>query len=184
MTKRNRAFAMVEVVLSTLIVGGLAVAALSMAATSAQFKASASHLAEGRALCRMLAEEIAAKPVADWSTGGMEFYMKAGTVTVSGDDRTAKTIVGMTGKRSNFNIIDDYDGYTDSPPEDINGDDIPGFDGWTRRVTVSLARFGNPGADSLDELGLRRVTVTAEYGGKTIATTTFLRSSEWEAVMP
>ena len=45
-------------------------------------------------------------------------------------------------------------------------------------------QVASPNSASAVETGLRLVEVTAIYNGKTVATTTFLRSSEWERVQP
>ena len=185
MSKRNpRAFAMVEIVMATAIVGGLAAAAMTLAASSAGHKVSAANAARGRALCRSLAEEISTMPVADWSAGGLDITIAKGSNTVSGSDARAKTVTVDAKGRSLFTSVDGYSGYSESPPRDKDGNTLPGFTGWTRSVTVEIVNFSNPGTVSAAESGLRRVTVSAIYGGKTIATSTFLRSSEWERVQP
>jgi len=180
-----RGFAMVEVVMATAIVGGLTVAALSLAGSSAGHKINAANIARGRVLCRSLAEEISTRPVADWSGAGLDLYINTSDVVV-GNDSNLVTIPTATanGTRSGFISIDAYNGYTDSPPQDENGNIIAGYTGWTRVVTVRSARYGIPDLDAMYERGLRRVTVESSFGGKIIASTTFLRSSEWERVQP
>ncbi len=179
-----RGFAMVEVVMATAIVGGLAVAALSLAASSAGHKARAANQARGRVLCRSLAEEISNLPVADWSTDGIDLFIKTGGYTIDGADAKAANVVSAAGQRSLFSVIDNYHGYTESPPKDQDDNVLPGYTGWTRTVTVEVVGFSNPNAVSASEMGLRKITVEASYAGKPIASTTFLRSSEWEVVQP
>lgn len=186
-TPRARAFAMVEVVMATAIVGGIAVAALSLVGSVAKQKTDAAILARGQALARSLAEEIAAKPVTDWSDGtGLRMQLDSvmGIYILTGSDVVFKSITGKSGNRNLYTKIDDYKGYTESPPRDDSGVVLSGYTGWTRTVQVKLVDINMPGMSTIFETGLRCVEVTASYNGKPIATTTFLRSSEWERVMP
>ena len=181
--KRSCGFAMVEIVLATAIVGGLAAAAMSLAASSAGQKTRAANLTRGHMLCKALAEEIATRPVADWSSGGLDLDISDGSFALKTDpDATRAT--KSAGNRSGFVTIDEYDGYSESPPTDENGNVIKGYAGWTRGVEVDVVRFGEPDFLSPQETGLRKITVKVQVGDEIIAQTTFLRSSEWERVQP
>ncbi len=175
---------MIEVVMSTAIIAGLTVGALTLVASTSAHKANAANIARGQMLCRSLAEEIATRPVLDWSKGAIDIEVDVGLFKVSGIDSKGVTITVGTGNRTTFSTIDQYSNYTESPPKTEGGNDIAGFTGWTRTVKVSPAVMATPNSDSANETGLRRVTVTASYQGKTVASTTFLRSSEWEPVQP
>ncbi|GAB5495150.1 MAG: hypothetical protein Phyf2KO_02300 [Phycisphaerales bacterium] len=176
-------FAMVEIVLATAIVGGLAAAAMTLAASSAGQKTRAANLARGRMLCRALAEEIATRPVTDWSDGALDLDISDGTFALKVDAGAVRATLG-TGNRSGFTTIDEYDGYSDSPPTDESGNVIPGYTGWSRGVEIDTVRFGNPDQAEGAETGLRKITVKVQVGDELIAQTTFLRSSEWERVQP
>ena len=185
-TPRARAFAMVEVVMATAIVGGIAVAALSLVGSVAKQKADAAILARGQALARTLAEEIATKPVNDWTANpsGISISIDPDTVMIMGPGKVSVALTGRSGNRSAFTIIDNYRDYTESPPKNEDGTTIPGYTGWTRSVKIAPVDVTDPRIVSATETGLRCVSVTASYNGKPIATTTFLRSSECERVMP
>ena len=180
----QRGFAMVEVVMATAIVGGLTVAALSLAGSSASHKINVANTARGRMLCRSLAEEISTIPVANWSDGGLDISVKLDAFVIEGEDVKAKTVLSKAGIRSSFTTIDSFDNYSQSPPVNDAGDAISGYAGWTRTVNVEIVSFTSPDTVSASETGLRKITVEAVYAGKTIASTTFLRSSEWERVQP
>jgi len=185
MSRTRTGFAMIEVVMATAIIGGLAVGALTLVASAAQQKTNAANLARGQMLSRSLAEEISTRPVVDWSSGhGLDINIDLGAVKVTGTDNKPTTPTGKPGNRSTFTKIDDYRNYTDSPPTDEDGNVIAGYTGWTRSVKISPVQLQNPSTASADETGLRCIMVTTSYNGKTIATTTFLRSSEWERVQP
>ncbi|RNC81340.1 MAG: prepilin-type N-terminal cleavage/methylation domain-containing protein [Phycisphaera sp.] len=181
--KTKRGFAMVEIVLATAIVGGLAAAAMSLAASSAGQKARAANLARGRMLCRSLAEEIATRPVADWSSGALDISIGDGSFALKADSTAVRAVKGA-GKRSSFVTIDEYDGYSESPPTDEDGNVLAGYTGWTRGVEIEVVRLGDPDLVQASETGLRKITVKVQYGDEQIAQTTFLRSSEWERIQP
>ena len=42
--------------------------------------------------------------------------------------------------------VDDYDGWSASPPEDKNGNPLVGFDDWGRSVSVEWVNPDNPDA--------------------------------------
>ena len=184
MRRQQRAFAMIEVVMATAIVGGLTVGALTLVGSVAKQKASAAELARGQVLTRALAEEIATRPVRDWDQGGLDIQIDLGSLAINGSGAIGITITSGVGNRSTFETIDKYRNYTESPPKDEDGNTISGYAGWTRTVAVTPVTLANPTAVSATETGLRSVTVTSSYQGKPVAMTTFLRSSEWERVQP
>lgn len=184
MTRRERAFAMIEVVMATAIVGGLTVGALTLVGSVSKQKASAAELARGQVLCRSLAEEIATRPVTDWDVGGLEIEIDLSILSIKGLGATGVTVTVGAGNRSTFETVDKYKNYTESPPKDEDGNTLAGYTGWRRTVKVAPVTVADPGSTSAVETGLRCVTVTALYNGKTVASTTFLRSSEWERVQP
>jgi len=185
MRTASRGFAMVEVVMATAIIAGLTVGALTLVASTAAQKANAANIARGQMLCRTLAEEIATRPVANWSGGtGLSINVDVGVLKITGSGNKPVTLSSGTGNRSTFAVIDNYRNYTETPPKDEDGNLLSGYSGWTRTVKVSPVTLASPATVSANETGLRLVTVTASYGGKNIASTTFLRSSEWERVQP
>lgn len=183
MTK-PRAFAMIEVVFATAIVGGLVVGALTLVASTAGHKANAANLARGQVLCRSLAEEICTRPVINWSSGGLDIEIDLGILVIKGVDATGISITAGTGNRSTFSTVDAYKDYVESPPKDEDGNTLAGYAGWARTVSVESVTLADPTATSTTETGLRRITVRAMHQGRVMATSTFLRSSEWERVQP
>ncbi len=185
MNARTRGFAMIEVVMATAVIAGLTVGALTLVASTAAHKANAANVARGQMLCRTLAEEIATRPVADWSGGtGLDIKVDLSTLKITGSGNKPVTPSPGTGNRSNFAIIDNYWNYSETPPKDEDGNILSGYSGWTRTVKISPVTLAAPGTGSANETGLRCVTVTTSYAGKTVASVTFIRSSEWEHVQP
>ena len=179
-------FAMIEVVMSVAIIGGIAVGALMLVASAAQQKTNAANIARGQMLCRSLAEEICTRPVTDWSdNSGLSIkIVGVGGVQVVGSDARPITLTLGLGNRLLFDTVDDYAGYKETPPLDESGNAMPGYTDWKREVTVEVADLLSPDTNDARESGLRRVTVSSYYQGRLVASTTFLRSSEWERVQP
>jgi hypothetical protein len=72
---------------------------------------------------------------------------------------------GTQNGRANFNDVDDYDKYSDSPPTDKAGAALAGCTGWSRTVRVDTVRETDPtqknGGTTLKRIA---VTVTAPSG--------------------
>lgn len=84
--------------------------------------------------------------------------------------------------RAAFDDIDDYHGWTRSPPEARDGSPLPDLEGWSRSVTVS---FGNPadlGAESGSDGGIKIIKVTVSRAGQEKASLTMLRTESWRSV--
>lgn len=184
MKHRDCAFAMIEVVMATAITAGLTVGALTLVASTSAQKTNAALVAKGQMLCRTLAEEISTRPVADWSSGAIDIDIDVGILKVTGIDAKGVTVTVGKGNRTTFETVDAYSGYTEKPPKDENGNTMTGYTGWARTVTIAPAVYADPNSTSATETGMRRITVTAYFGDKVIASSTFLRSSEWERVQP
>jgi len=58
-----------------------------------------------------------------------------------------------------FDDVDDYNGYSASPPVQESGAAMPGYAGWTESVVVAYVDPNNP-ANTLSSSGLKRITVT------------------------
>lgn len=155
-----------EVVICTLLVGLVMVTSLkSVGAVLRTWNAAASRAEQVDLARAMLAEMAQAAYI---------------------DPQEPNTYLGIntsesTTNRSNFDDIDDYTGWSASPPQAVDGSPLSGLSGWTRSVVVKKANVADP-TDVLDDLaldsGLRRisVTVTAPDGDST--TLNILRSIE------
>lgn len=152
-----------ETVVSLAIVGGLLAASIGMlgAATAAQ-----RHVRErsiGEALAAELMYEILEQPYmdADDEAGGF------------GPDAAEQA----TGNRSLFDDVNDYDGWSASPPQSKSGSPRSDLPGWSRSVTVTGV---NPAA--LDALAPSnptacRVDVVVSYDGIEVARLTAVRTA-------
>jgi hypothetical protein len=83
------------------------------------------------------------------------------------------------GDRSAFDDIDDYDGWSASPPEEKDGTDLTGLDQWTREVTVDYVDPDDLSATIGGEQWVKRVTVTVRHGTTVAASIQMIRTATW-----
>jgi hypothetical protein len=62
--------------------------------------------------------------------------------------------------RPTFNDVDDYNGYSESPPKNRDGTSVTGYTGWTRSTKVEWIDPTNPTSASLTDTYLKRITIT------------------------
>jgi len=163
--KQTPGFTLVEVVVSMLIVSVMLVAALNIVGGSrlSQFKTSQSS--RGQALAEALMVEILRQSYADSQYGPGSFGL--------GPDEVGD------GSRSLWEDVDDYDGWSASPPEQKDGTQIANFSGWQRSVNVAWIDPMNPSQVEDSESNAKRVTVTVTYGGAPVASLIAIRTA-WE----
>jgi hypothetical protein len=156
-----RGFSVIEAVLSALVIGVMLVAVLNTvgAARSAQVW----NVDRVRATC--LASNLMAEIVD-------EAYADPTEIQLFGPEASE-----LLAQRSAFDDVDDYNGWSKSPPENPDGTPIPGYQGWTRSVVVAWATPAAPVGTSLTDTGLKRITVTVSRRGVKIAELTALRAS-------
>lgn len=158
--KPARGFALVEAAVAVVIVSVMLVAALRLVGASGVSQAVASERLRASALAQGLMTEILDR---------------------SYDDPNEASILGIelsevAGGRASFDDVDDYGGYTESPPRDRTGAVIPGWTGWSRQVAVDWVNPANLSQARIIESGVRRITVTVKRGGRTLLTLTALRT--------
>ena len=148
---RNRGFTLIECVVSILVLGGLLVAGLQAVGVSTDMRASAAEDARAAAMAESMLSEVLSNYVGEPSSsliGGLV----SGTLGVDlGEVKTQK---------QTFDDIDDFSGWTESPPQFADGINISGYSGWTRAVLVENVDVANPENVSITRTGLVRVTVT------------------------
>lgn len=162
--QRRGGFSLVEVAISVLLVGGLFIVAMNMAGASQVTQTRYAEREQALLLAEALLSEAMQLPYEDADETGLLFGPEVGE-----DD----------GTRQNFDDVDDYDGWTATPPIDSNGVAVAGADRFTRSVEVVWADVDTPKAMSATESGIKRVTVTVTIGGKTLAELVGYRSSTW-----
>ena len=159
-SRSPRAFSMVEVTISVVIVGGMTVAALNTVGAAKLGSQKTTSRKSGALLAQQLMAEIL--------TQG---YAEPVDAPVFGRESSESG-----GDRGEYDDVDDYDGWSSSPPEYMDGTEIPDLDGWARQVSVAWV---NPTDLSLtwgSETKVKRITVTVTYNGVEAASLTAVRT--------
>jgi len=136
---------LVELVISSLIVSVMLVAALSAVGASARGNRTFCQQCVGANLARQLMAEALQgryREPEDTPAFGRE----------SGEDAAA---------RAAWDDVDDYHKWSASPPEAKDGTPLDHADGWTRQVVVEYVRMADPTRTTSSDEGLKRITVTA-----------------------
>lgn len=153
---------LVEMVVSILLVGVMLVGAMRMV--------GASRLGERVLADRDLAHELADDLMGEILTHGYADEADLGTIRAqvfTNASPVAVTLGSESGEsgRADFDDIDDYAGWSASPPQGPDGIPIAGLGGWGRTVEVELVRVGDTGAVATLDEGARRITVTVSRNG-------------------
>jgi MSHA pilin protein MshD len=147
------AFTLIECLVSVLIVGVVLVAAVGTFGQIARGRQNQVDRTAGVALADQLLAEI------------LQCYFKEpGGGTTLGRDTGETT-------RATFDDVDDYDGYTTSPPTLRDGTVMSEYTGWTRSVDVICVKPAQPNDPIVngDPQLLKRITVrVTSPGGLTI----------------
>ena len=145
--RRRRGITLAEVVICTLIVGVMAVTAMQAVGGIARTWQVVDGQFDGHHLAQlMLAEVLQAS------------YVDPGGAPVFGRESGESG-----GARTDWDDTDDYDDWTSTPPQDKDGNSLPGYAGWTRAVIVQKTQPSDPSTtlgDTAQDKGLRRITVT------------------------
>lgn len=144
LTSTQRGFSMTEVIVSSLLVGGVVAGALTMTGRSVHNQSVNNELAKGPSLAEALLIEIMAMPYYDPESGSGENTTNAGE---------------LTNTRYDFDDVGDFHQWSSSTVQDFLGNPLSGFTGWSRSATV---RWVDPSSGSVvaSETGLKRIKVT------------------------
>jgi prepilin-type N-terminal cleavage/methylation domain-containing protein len=155
-----RAFTLVEVVVSVVIVGVLLAASLQAVGLARTTQYRTGEHARGSELARALMAEITQKA-----------YIDPGALPVFGPES------GQT--RATYDDVDDYSGFAESPPATKDGTrlSLPRGGVWRWAATVKwldpqTLAVASPQA----ETGAKQITVIVQHNGTTVATLTAVRT--------
>lgn len=158
----RHALTLIEVVLSTLIVGVMTVAALNTLGAATRSSEAAGNRAVALGLADDLMAEVlngAYREPSDTEVFGPE----------SGED---------SGTRLLFDDVDDYDGWNQLPPQARDGTTFTDRADWRRRVTVERVQPSDPTqlTSGSTDAGAKRIHVFVEYRGTVLAEQFAVRS--------
>ncbi|MBU0617196.1 MAG: type II secretion system GspH family protein [Planctomycetes bacterium] len=151
----RRGLTLVEMVISMVLVSVMLVAALHTVGASQLGQRKVHSRREGHLLAQDLVSEILWQEYADPVEGLDSFGLSAAEAA--------------TANRSLFDDVDDYDGWSASPPQDKTGTEYPNLDGWQRSVAVAWTDPTDFSLDVGDNQGAKRITVTVMQDGVVVA---------------
>ena len=162
--RSRRGFSLAEVVVATLIVGIMLVAAMKTVGASVRGRIAMANRERGFLLAQQLMSEILQ---AD--------YAEPDESAVFGPEASE-----TGGTRAAFDDVDDYHNWTASPPQEKDGTPIPDRADWQRTVTLEWVN-----ANLLTEViggdqGVKRITVTVSRNGQVMASLVTVRSTAWQ----
>lgn len=148
----RRGITMAETLVASLLIGLVLVSTIQIVGPMVRSNSVHADRLVAANLANELSEEIATKL---WTTP-VEPPADVGKVAVK------KT-------RSTFDSIDDYQGWSSTPPMLADETVNTALAGWTRSVKVVHCLINAPDTDSATPTGLKRVTVTVSKDGVTLA---------------
>ncbi len=156
-----RAFSLVEVAISTIVIGVMYAAVLNTVAAAKLTQAATADRIRGHELAQQLLTEILLLPYVD-PQDNSEFGPASAEAAAS---------------RGQFDDVDDYHRYSESPPKHSDGSDMADLAGWSRTVTVIRANTNDLTAAATIETGAKRITVQVLRGTKVVAEAAALRTN-------
>jgi len=160
---RSRGMAMVEIIFSIMLVGGLVVVALNTVSSSVMGRQIISDHNRGHLLAQDLISEIL-----------QQNYRENSEIITFGKEP------GETdGSRLHFDDVDDFDNWIASPPQTKDGTEYADLIGWQRSVFVDYVIPTDFTIISLENTGVKRINVKVEHDGEVIATLQSIRTNSY-----
>lgn len=157
---RRPGITLVEVVIS---LGIIAVMFAATMHTVAGAKATTT-IDERRATAQLLAHDLLATVFA-------KEYEDASVLPAFGREPLEVLVA-----KPDLDDVDDFNGWSESPPQDESGNVIPGYSGWSRTVQVTRVMLESPDTEELMESGGKRIEVIVRFAGKELARSAAIRS--------
>jgi hypothetical protein len=146
--------------LAVVLVSGLMVVTMNLAGVSRVAQQGVSETGIGQLLAAALMSEILALPYEE-PLDAVAFGREAGELATS---------------RAAYDDVDDYNGWTESPPQDKSGKVLPDRTGWRRQVAVARVNPNALDVTSLLETGAKRITVTVTHESREVAVLVAIRT--------
>ncbi|MFN9972042.1 MAG: hypothetical protein ACK58T_19360 [Phycisphaerae bacterium] len=153
---------LIECVGASLILAVIAVAAVRTSAGAATAQALSSRRATGMMLAESLLAEIERKAYID----------PANPTTLGRDAGESST------DKTTFDDVDDYNGWSESPPRDSTGAPIPGMADWARTVAVAWSDMGPLSPDVSGNTGMKSVAVSVYFKSRLVCELQSLRAPD------
>ncbi len=160
--RRVRGFSVIEVAMSSLLVGAVLVASMRVTGQALMVQRDRAHMSTAAFLAEGLLSEILLLPYMEPGLNNSAIRREAGE---------------PANDRSTFDDVDDYHDYTESPPKSMENEPLPGFVGWERSVVVQWVNPNDLNRTQGGESGVKRVTVQVHRNGQLLATAIGIRSN-------
>jgi hypothetical protein len=169
--RRRRGLSLIEVAISTLLVGVLGVASLQSVAGALRNHADLMQETKSLHWAEDLMGEIQQQSYRE-PASSPRFGVESGES--SGGPRTA------------WDDVDDYDDWTESPLRNKDGTVIPNTTGWRRWVEVKHVDPNNLATVLTDgnDQGVKRITVHVSRDGTTLGTLVTFQTKSWNHMLP
>ncbi|QYK49234.1 MAG: hypothetical protein KF838_05125 [Phycisphaeraceae bacterium] len=162
----RRGFSLVEAMLALVLASGALLAALSVVGAAARAEAHATTRATGDALVAEVMADVLATN-----------FEQPGLIGSFGRNASESSVTS----RSGFNDVDDFHNWTETPPLDYDGSVRDDLVGWQVGIRVERVSLANPNGVVVSyDSRVKRVTVTASYKGKVVASQTAIRTGAWD----
>jgi len=164
----RRGLTLAEAVVSMLIVSVMLVAALNTVGASRTTQKKTADRSRGFLLAENLMSEVLQQAYEDPDLAPGSFGLEGAEV---GD-----------GSRSLWDDVDDYDGWSASPPQQKDGTELGEFKGWTRSVEVRWVNPAELATLSGTDTGVKRVVVTVTDGATVVVSLVAIRTDALQFV--
>ena len=163
----RKGFTLIEIVLAIFIIGVALVTLLSMFSMGLKGDVFAREMTIASTLAQELMEEIKSQ----------EFEEPRPDTPVFGPETAGRTrlepTVAAASDRTFYDDVDDYDNWSKSPPEEIDGTSLADFSLYTRSVEVrNVANQDYTSEQGDGTTDSKRVTVTISKGGNDLVNLT------------
>ncbi len=159
---RRRALSLVEAVVSIVIVGVMAVAAFAAVGATRSMEYRIAERERGLLLAEDLMAEILRQSYTD-PVGGSDSFGPGSAEAATGD-------------RSLFNDVDDYAGWSASPPQFKDGTDRSELADWKRTVEVIWVDSDAPDEEAKTNQNLKKITVRVLHREREVMALSALRA--------
>ena len=160
----RKGFSLVEVVVATLIVGVMMVAAMNTLGAFIRGQQRMANQSRGWHLAQELASEILAT-LYEEPDGTPTFGRE------SGESAAMRTL---------YDDVDDYHGWQDSPPEARDGTPVAELIGWSRSIVIHRMSLTDANQVVATDQGLKRITIDVSFQNNVVARLTALRAKAWQ----
>ena len=157
---RQNSFTIVEAVMAMLVVSILLVASMRATGAAARMQYKTAERINGRMLADGLMNDI---------------------LPLAYEDPALPVMFGVESNESaaskiNWDDVDDFNGWSESPPQNRDGTVMPNLTSWRRTVAIDRVNPLTPTQVMASETGAKRITVNVYHNSVLVATRVAIRT--------